>query len=148
MTQQFPLQTLLELSQLRVDEATKRLGQLLASEQAGEQKLALLIQYRDEYRTRFMAAARLGLEPEQWRNFSAFLDRLEEAIGQQQSLVQTCKQRTADGQKKWVDERNRFRAFDTLSQRFRDEEVRLEGKAEQKLTDEHAAKSYRTPDED
>jgi len=143
MPKQFPLRTLLELSQARVDDATKQLGLLLASEQEGEQKLLLLTRYRDEYHARFLEAAKAGLDPEQWRNFLAFLGRLDEAISQQQACVASSKQRTADGQKAWHDERNRLRAYDTLSQRFRMAELRAEVKAEQRLSDEHVANAYR-----
>lgn len=143
MANEFPLQTLLDLSQARTDEAAARLGVLLASEQAGEHKLALLTQYRDEYRSRFLAAAKEGLDREQWRNFHSFLARLDDAICQQEALVVTSKQRTASGQAAWLDERKRMRAFDTLSQRHKEHEARVEGKAEQRLTDEHAAKSFR-----
>lgn len=143
MSKEFPLQTLLDLSHTRTDEAATQLGHLVASEQAVEQKLTVLIQYRDEYRDRFVAAAKSGLNHEQWRNFRSFLARLDDAICQQEALVEKSKQRTASGQNAWLGERKRLRAFDTLSQRHREHAWRAKGKAEQRMTDEHAAKSRR-----
>ena len=63
----FPLQSLLELSQTRMDDAARRLGQLLASEQEVEKTLALLEQYREEYEARFREAAQAGLSRDEWR---------------------------------------------------------------------------------
>lgn len=139
----FPLQTLLDLSHARMDDAARKLGQLLASEQEGAQKLTMLIQYRDEYHQRFLDAARQGLDRELWANYQAFLGRLDEAIGQQQASLAASKQRTTDGQRAWLNQRNKAKAFDTLSQRHLAGMRRAEGRAEQKQSDEHAAKTVR-----
>ncbi|BBO21406.1 MAG: flagellar export protein FliJ [Burkholderiales bacterium] len=139
----FPLQSLLELSNARKDDAARKLGQLLASEQEVEKTLALLEQYREEYETRFRQAAQNGLSRDEWGNYQSFLGRLDEAIAQQRALVQSSKQRTVDGQREWLDKRNRAKAFDTLSQRHRAQEAHSEAKTEQRAQDEHAAKSHR-----
>lgn len=142
----FPLQSLLDLSHARMDDAARKLGQLLANEQEGAKRLALLIQYRDEYHQRFLQAARDGLDRELWANYQAFLGRLDEAISQQQAALTAYRQRTTDGQKAWLDQRNRAKAFDTLSQRHLAEMRRADDKAEQQVTDEHAAKNSRPSD--
>jgi flagellar protein FliJ len=139
----FPLQSLLDLSQVRMDDAARRLGELLASEQEVGKTLSLLEQYRDEYDARFRQAAQGGLTRDEWANYQSFLGRLDEAIAQQRTLVDASRQRTVDGQKEWLDKRNRVKAFDTLSQRHKAGEVRGEAKKEQRAQDEHAAKSYR-----
>lgn len=139
----FPLQSLLDLSQEHMDDAARKLGQLLASEQEVEKTLALLDQYRGEYEARFRQAAQSGLSRDEWGNYQSFLARLDEAIAQQRTLVEASKQRTVDGQKEWLDKRNRVKAFDTLSQRHRTNEVRSEAKTEQRTQDEHVAKNFR-----
>ena len=143
MAKRFPLQTLLDLSQVRLDEAARLLGQLLASEQADETKLGMLVAYREEYHARFRETACNGMGHDTFQNFSSFLSRLDEAIAQQRTTVLAAKQRTAEGQKAWADERTRVKAFDTLSQRHQQRELALESKREQRLTDEHAAKRFR-----
>jgi flagellar FliJ protein len=145
---EFPLKTLLDLSHARMDDAARKLGQLLASEQEGAQKLALLTQYRDEYHQRFLDAARDGLDRDAWANYQAFLGRLDEAIAQQQATLANSRQRTTDGQRAWLDQRNKAKAFDTLSQRHAAGVRRAEGRAEQKLSDEHAAKRTNREDKD
>ena len=139
----FPMQSLLDLSQVHMDDAARKLGQLLASEEEVGKTLALLEQYREEYEARFRQAARNGLSRDEWRNYQTFLGRLDEAIAQQRALVEASRQRTADGQKEWLDKRNRVKAFDTLSQRHRANEEQAEAKSEQRAQDEHAANAYR-----
>jgi flagellar FliJ protein len=139
----FPLQTLLDLSNARMDDAARQLGRLVASEQEVETTLAVLLKYREEYETRFRQAAQSGMTRDEWRNYQSFLGRLDEAIGQQRALADASRLRTRDGQKEWLDKRNKVKAFDALSQRHREHEVRIEAKSEQREQDEHAAKGFR-----
>lgn len=142
MSRQSPIHTLLDLAQTRLDDATKRLGELISSEQASAVKFQLLQDYRVEYRNRFLQAARDGIDPSAWRNYSAFLQRLDEAIAQQQRAVELSHQQTMRGQQDWVAERNRMKAFDTLSKRQEREAMLRQDKAEQKSSDEHAIKQF------
>lgn len=144
MKNQFPLQTLLDLSHARMDDAARRLGQLIASEQEGSRQLAMLIEYREEYHRRFLEAARLGMDRDLWENYRSFLARLDEAIAQQQTTLDASRQRKSVGQQTWMEKRSRAKAFDTLSARHKAGVLREEGRAEQKITDEHAAKGSRT----
>ena len=45
-----------------------------------------------------------------------------------------------------MDQRNKVKAFDTLSHRHQSVQARKEAKQEQRLTDEHAAKQFRDRD--
>lgn len=142
MPHKSPLETLQDLAKTRVDDATRKLGELIASERACEEKLQLLFQYRNEYRERFISAGKTGLDPTAWRNFSAFLQQLDDAIAQQQRIVDHSKQATVQGQQQWSHERNRAKAFDTLVHRVHVQQAHKEAKQEQKLSDEHGAKHY------
>ncbi|MFT4174284.1 MAG: flagellar export protein FliJ [Rhodocyclaceae bacterium] len=142
-TKQTPIQMLAELAQTRVDEATRRLGELLLSEQASNERLTMLQQYRAEYRNRFMETAQNGIGPDAWRNYSVFLGKLDDAIAQQQMLVDRSKQMTAQGQEKWRSERNRMKAFDTLNARDEARAAAADAKREQRQSDEHAAGRFR-----
>jgi flagellar FliJ protein len=147
MTKKFPLQSILDLSQLHLDEATRRLGELISGEQQAAERLDLLIQYRDEYHARFLDAAKDGLDLGQWRNFQSFLERLDAAIGQARDLVAQSQQRTAAGRQEWISKHGRVKAFDTLAQRHQAREVYAESRQEQKSLDEHAARSHTTKGE-
>ncbi|MBI3525154.1 MAG: flagellar export protein FliJ [Betaproteobacteria bacterium] len=141
MAKPFPLQTLLDLSQLRMDDAARQLGELLAGEQEAGARLILLQEYRAEYHERFAVALRNGIGRDAWNNFQAFLGRLDDAIAQAHALVLQSKQRTAAGQREWVDKRGRVQAFDTLSQRHHNREQSAANRQEQKAQDEHAARN-------
>lgn len=143
MSDAFPLQPLLELANDRMDEAARQLGRLIASEREGAQKLKLLQDYRAEYVARFTEATRNGIGPEAWRNYRAFIAKLDEAIAAQQGIVDQSKRRTAAGQQAWVEQRNKVKAFDTLQHRHQAAVAHKAAKLEQRQSDEHAAKQFR-----
>lgn len=140
MTKPFSLQPLLELMQTRADEAARRLGQLIAAEQNQKSRLKLLEQYREEYHQRFRESSQAGMTPLAWRNFQDFLGRIDEAITQQRQIVANSERDTAQGQDHWREQSKRLKAIDTLSDRHAASERYREGKREQKLQDEFAAR--------
>ena len=140
MTKPFSLQTVLELMQIRADDATQRLARLIASERDAKNKLDLLQQYRDEYAMRFRQAAQNGLSKSEWRNYQEFLNRLEEAINTQRANVAWQVQHTANGQTQWREQKTKLKAFDTLSERHYASENALEVRLDQKKEDEFAAR--------
>lgn len=142
MPRAFPLQSLLDLSQLRLDEAERKLGQLVAGEQEASRRHGLLLQYREEYRARFVVAAQDGLRPSEWQNYSRFLARLDEAINQANSAMHQTRQQTVAGQQEWVSKRGRVKAFDTLSDRHKSRVAYQDQRQEQKGSDEHAARRH------
>jgi flagellar FliJ protein len=142
MADKFPLQTLLDLSNLRMDESAKKLGSLIAGERAASERLELLSNYRDEYNNRFMAAAQNGLRPEEWQNYRNFLGRLDEAIGQAKEMLNLSERQTKVGQEDWLNKRGKVKAFDTLAQRHEQRQQYGAMKSEQKLSDEHAARGH------
>jgi flagellar FliJ protein len=140
MVKPFSLQTVLELMQVRADDATHRLARLIASERDAKSKLDLLQQYRDEYATRFRQAALNGLSQREWHNYQEFLNRLDEAIDTQRRTVALQVLHTATGQKQWQQQKTKLKAFDTLSERHYASENALESRREQKTQDEFAAR--------
>jgi flagellar FliJ protein len=148
MTKPFPLKPLLDLSRSRLDEATRELGQLIAREHEGARKLELLQNYRSEYEARFRDAARNGIGVEAWRNYSAFMARIDEAIAAQRNHLEQSQRQTVAGKKLWAHQRNRVKAFDTLENRHHALERGKLAKAEQRLSDEFAANRHRERDTD
>lgn len=140
MTKPFALQTVLDLMQIRTDEATRNLARLIASEKDAKAKLEMLQQYRDEYATRFRESAQKGLTQREWHNFQQFLNRLDEAIDVQRKTVATQVRNTVSGQEQWRQQKKKLQAFDTLSERHFASENARELKKEQKVQDEFAAR--------
>lgn len=148
MNKNFPLQSILDLSQMKLEEATRQLGDLIAGERRAAERVELLLQYRDEYQARFLDAARNGIDRDQWRNYQSFLDRLDTAIEQAHATVSQSQQLTAAGQQEWLQKRGRVKAFDTLAERHRARVHYEESRQEQKGLDEHASRLHAAKDND
>ncbi|MDR0702971.1 MAG: flagellar export protein FliJ [Azoarcus sp.] len=148
MPKKFPLQPLLDLANTRMDELTRQLGELIASERDSQQKLELLQRYRGEYSDRFIEAARGGIGPDMMRNYSNFLGRIDEAIETQRRIVEQSRQHTTQGQQRWMAQRTKVCAFGTLSQRFQNELARKDLRQEQRNSDEQALRKFREKNDD
>ncbi|WP_412479195.1 flagellar export protein FliJ [Azonexus sp. IMCC34839] len=148
MAQTFSLQPLLELMQSRTDEATRKLGQLLAAEQNQRSRLQMLEQYREEYAQRMSEAVRNGLTPTALLNFQSFIFRIDDAIAQQRVVVANSEKNTRQGQQQWQEQNKQLKAIDTLSQRHDLRERYRENRSDQKLQDEFAARRFRTEEDD
>ena len=150
MPQPFTLQPLLDLMQTRADEATRKLGQLIAAEQSQRSRLQMLEQYREEYAQRLRDATLQGITRLVLRNYQDFLARIDQAITQQNIAVRQSENSTAAGQNHWQEQNKRLKAIDTLSVRHDIRERWHEGKREQKIQDEYSARKYatRNPNED
>lgn len=148
MTKPFPLKPLLDLSRSRLDDVTRELGQLIAREQEGARKLDMLQSYRSEYEARFRDAARNGIGVEAWRNYSAFMARIDEAIAAQHNHLEQSQRQTVAGKELWAHQRNRVKAFDTLENRHHALERGRLARTEQRLSDEFAANRHRQSDTD
>jgi flagellar FliJ protein len=142
MSRDFSLQPLLDLMRERADEATRQLGQLVAAEQDARSRLALLTQYREEYVQRFRDAQTQGLSLQAWRNYQDFIDKIDVAIAQQSTLVDTSAQQTAAGQEHWKIQNKKLKAIDTLALRHQKTLLAKDAKQEQKQQDEHATRHY------
>ncbi len=142
MSTNFSLQPLLELMRDRTDEATRRLGQLVAAEQNARSRLDLLTQYREEYVQRFRDAQTQGLTLQAWQNYQDFIAKIDVAITQQAEMVQASAQNTAAGQEHWKTQNTKLKAIDTLALRHQHAQQRKELRQEQKQQDEYVTRRY------
>jgi len=140
MTKPFSLQPLVDLAHQQNDAATKKLGQLNQQQQTAQQKLDALQQYRRDYQTKFQEAARQGMERTDLRNFQDFIDRLDQAIRQQQQVIEKTKSNVQTGRHELMDSTRKMRSFDTLANRHAEAELKVEAKKEQRLQDEQTGR--------
>jgi flagellar FliJ protein len=134
------LETLIELATKSSDEAARRLGRAIKAGDDAQQKLTLLMQYRDDYAARFQARMMSGFTASGYRNFQIFLDKLDDAIKGQQQIIQAAQRRVEDERKAWQGcERKRI-SYDTLATRAMKAQEMKAMKREQKQTDEFAAR--------
>lgn len=138
----FSLQPLLDIMQNRADEATRKLGQLIAAEQSQRGRLTMLENYRDEYAQRLRDTIAQGITPMALRNYQDFLARIDEAIAQQRIAVENSSRSTQAGQAHWKDQNRQLKAIDTLSNRHDARERQRENKNEQKIQDEYTTRKY------
>lgn len=138
----FTLQPLLEIMQNRADEATRKLGQLLAAEQNQRSRLEMLENYRAEYAQRLRDTAAEGITPLALRNYQDFMARIDEAIAQQRAVVDASARNTKAGQDHWQTQNRQLKAIDTLSNRHDARERLRENKQEQKVQDEFSTRRY------
>ncbi|GAB3425025.1 flagellar export protein FliJ [Massilia agilis] len=135
------LDTLTELAQRESDEAAKRVGAARRAVEEAQQKLQMLLGYRDEYAQRLDAAQMAGITPHAYHNFVAFVGKLDHAIAGQQEVLRHAEARIALEQKAWQQCERKRLSYRTLSERAAREALRVENKRDQKLMDDHAART-------
>jgi flagellar FliJ protein len=138
----FRLQVVQELAQKDSDKAAKRLGHLNAEVAKADQKLQMLIDYREEYRQRFRGTLNSDVLSTGWKNFQQFLVKLEEAIEQQRAACEMARHAALGGQRNWQAKQIRVKAFDSLEQRHRMQIEARTKKIEQHASDEFASRAY------
>ncbi|CAM2148807.1 flagellar FliJ protein [Paraburkholderia tropica] len=143
MTRQTALQTLIGLAQDDVDAATQKLGRVQRERAEIEKQLKSLIDYRDEYHTRFTESARKGMAAGNVRNFQAFIDTLDAAIEQQRRLLEQATQRVEATKPEWLRTKQKLGSYEVLQSRQDAVQARVEAKREQRDSDEFAARALR-----
>ncbi len=134
------LETLINLARRASDDAAKRLGAAIKAAGDAEKKLDMLVGYRNDYAKGFEAAMAIGMTPMAYRNFQAFLGKLDNAIAGQQEVLRQAQRRSDLEKTAWQASERKRMSYTTLDNRAQQEAVRVEAKRDQKLMDEHAAR--------
>lgn len=142
MAQPSTLNKLVDLAQQKTDAAARNLALLNVSTLEAEHKLRLLLTYRDDYYTRFQQAAGNGIDQAAWRNFHAFMAKLDAAIAEQRNAVTDSKRGVQTGQREWQAEQQRLKSYDTLAQRNQRAEATRSARREQREQDEHTTNAF------
>ncbi len=135
------LTTLIELATRDSDDAAKLLGTAIRAAEECEQKLNMLLGYRDEYANRFQDSQKAGIAAMEYRNFQLFIEKLDTAIDGQQSLVRNARLKVERQRQTWQECERKRMSYGTLASRAEKERQHKENKRDQKQTDEHAARS-------
>lgn len=146
MPRRFPLQTLLDLTQSHTDAAARSLHTLKSEWQSAEEKLNQLLQYENDYRARLQQSTQRGMSVSEVRNFQQFLVKLEVAITQQREEINHCKNRWELGQLEWQQHKRKLTAYDTLSERHRKSELKVEARQEQREQDDWSGNKRSDPE--
>jgi len=138
------LDTLIDLAQRESDACAKRLGAALKAVEEGEQKLQMLLGYRDDYARQLDAAQMAGITPFAYHNFVAFLGKLENAINGQREVIKHAQYKADLEKTAWRESERKRLSYRTLNERAALEALKIENKRDQKMMDDHAARSART----
>jgi flagellar FliJ protein len=143
MAQLSALETLIDLAQQDSDAAAKRLGAANKLVEEAEQKLEMLVGYRDEYARKLDAAQVAGITPFAYHNFVAFIGKLDNALNGQRDVLKHA-QFKAESERKTLQESERKRlSYRTLNERAASEALKVQNKRDQKQMDDHAARGAR-----
>lgn len=147
MTRSKRMQPVVEVTVNREREAARRLGELRQRQQAAEQRLQELIQYREDYARQFAAGG--SLSAARLQDYRVFLGRLNQAVEQQQALVERARQDCVAQQTRWMELHTRVQALGKVVSRYRDSERSDRDRREQKEADQRALTPREcVPDED
>jgi flagellar protein FliJ len=137
------LETLIELAQRDSDDAAKRLGAALKAVEEAQQKLQMLLGYRDDYANRLDQAQMNGITPFAYANFVAFVGKLDNAINGQQEVLKHAKYKSELEKTTWQESERKRLSYRTLNERAAAQALRIENKRDQKMMDDHAARTVR-----
>lgn len=143
MAQASALETLIDLAQRDSDAAAKRLGAALKLVEEAEQKLEMLVGYRDEYSRKLDAAQVAGITPFAYHNFVAFIGKLDNALNGQREVVKHARFKADTERSAWQESERKRLSYRTLSERAASEALKVQNKRDQKLMDDHAARGAR-----
>lgn len=137
------LETLIELAQRDSDAAAKQLGSALKDVEQAEQKLQMLLGYRDDYAHRLDQAQMAGITPFAYANFVAFVAKLDNAIHGQQEVLKHAKYKSELEKTRWQESERKRLSYRTLNERAAAEALKIANKRDQKMMDDHAARTVR-----
>ena len=109
---------------------------------SAQERLDLLVKYREEYFARFRESIKTGIHATEWRNFQSFIGKLDRAIGQQKDVLERARARVVEEQQGVLRERRRLDSYDTLRDRALATEQVEEARRSQRASDEFAARAH------
>jgi len=138
MTRSKRLQPVHRIAKNNEDEAARRTTESRRALAAQEVRLQELCAYREQYARQLESAA--GLDAFRLHDYRAFLNRLNDAIGQQEQLLERLRAKHRQTEADWLALRTHSQAVDKLIDRYRAAEYRQEERREQRTVDELAGR--------
>ncbi len=132
------LQTLLERERKRRDEQMAHVRKAVANVEAQQQQADGLSTYRSEYCQKWSAQFRQAAQMEILRSYHGFLSRLDQAIGQQQSVVEHAQRMVEVQRQRLIEREIRVATVERLIKRREAMLARIADRHDQKNLDELA----------
>lgn len=138
MTKSDRLKPVIKVAENRERAAAKVLGEAQQAAQQRKKRLDELTSYRNDYCARFNSTQSAARPALMMADFRVFLTRLDEAIVQQQRLLDASLRDVEAKKQRWLAERTKTKALDKVTTRLRKQERVHAERKEQKETDERA----------
>ena len=135
------MQPVQRVAQNREQNAVQKLGQSQQHLDAQRTRLEELRAYRDQYARDFELSSGSGLGAARIQDYRVFLNRLSEAIRQQEALLEQCCSQHEQTRQQWIETRTHSQAIDKVVHRYRQDEHRQQERREQQEQDERALRS-------
>ncbi|HQU15082.1 MAG: flagellar export protein FliJ [Chromatiales bacterium 21-64-14] len=148
MTRSKRMKPIVEVEAERERKAARKVSDSLRELEARRTRLAELHAYREEYTQRFQADCASGVDATQLCDYRLFLTRLNEAIVQQEQLMEISRREWEALADQWQRTRIRAKALDKVVERYRHAEDYQEQRREQGDSDERAQRVARTEPEE
>jgi flagellar FliJ protein len=129
------------VAEQRRDASASSLARQVTRAKEAQQKLQVLLEYRQDYRTRFETASRTGMRGEWLRNYQKFLSNLEQAITLQTDAMTALQQEIAEKKKQVDHEQRRAESFRIIADQRSDAADMRERRRQQRLQDEMATRT-------
>ncbi|WP_137936343.1 flagellar export protein FliJ [Chitinivorax sp. B] len=141
MARPFQFQLLLDQAVRQSEDASRVMMTCRADWLNAEQKLQQLEGFRQEYRLRLCHTEQSGISVNQWRDYQAFIAKIDVAIRQQQEAINFAKTCFEQARDRWQTLENQVGAYRKLETRHHHQEQHRELKREQKMNDEFSARA-------
>lgn len=136
MTRSKRMQSVVEVTASSERESARALGELQKRVLVAEQRYRELIRYREDYTQQFADGGSLTVA--RLQDYRIFLGRLNQAVDQQQKLVERAQQECDKQRERWMEIHTRVQALSKVVIRYRDEERNGNERREQKDSDAQA----------
>ena len=137
------LKPIIQLAERREQAAVKQFTEAQNIQREREAKLEELLLYRQEYQQKFVSTESKARSVFQFKDYHAFLMKLDVIIAEQRQLVVSSKEDAESKRQLWMKKREKCQALEKAAERFLDEERQIQNKKEQKEADEHAQNRHR-----
>jgi len=135
-------QVLKDVAKVKQDATAARMARLIKQHGEMEKKLQLLLDYRDDYRSRLARAQGEGIHGERLRNYQQFLANLQSAIEQQADVIAAMEQQIALAQTSLAGERRKVDSYGILDRRQQTLAQTRDQRRQQAVQDEYATVNF------
>lgn len=135
------LQPVQRVAESREKDAARELGDSQRRMRDQEAKLEDLRRYHQEYLERFQTSARQGMTASQMQEYRAFLEKLDQAIREQEKVVLASKSECVSRKEHWQQKHVRSKALGKVMDRFKTAERKMVDKREQNEMDDRNQRS-------